>query len=508
MGAYKTSLPWWKIVLLGAVAGCYVGLGGALLLTGEAGAAARVERPRASKRRPTLFRRLSHPRPPRPTRLCPSPVGPNCPGIASSNPGLAKYITGAIGFPFALLQILVRVCMGSCACARVGVSVQAPTLCTRTPSPPPHPPPPCAPHTQTCGAELFTGNTALCAAAVFEGKATMRGLLKSWTCSYLGNIIGCSLSLLLFANSGLMPQVGGGWGGGVCCSWWAACAVQGGLAPSRPPRSPRRTPRPAPPHPRARVQFTAGASALAVYKTAAPLKEVVIKAIAANWFVCLAVWQVGLLVGGWARAQVCRCGDAFGGKVGACPPTPSHLPPPRHTHAQATAANTFGGKFIACLGPVSAFVCVGLEHCIANMFFVPLGILVGGGGSGGGWVRVGGGGGGGGGRRPPRVMGPARPPTHPPPVPRAPPRQVGAPVDMGAFLTKNLIPVTLGNIFAGVVCVATVYSLIYGGWAGGWVGGRVDGWEWVGGWAGGWEGVGGWEWVGGWAGGWTRGCGG
>ena len=138
MGAYKTSLPWWKIVLLGAVAGCYVGLGGALLLTGEAGAAARVERPRASKRRPTLFRRLSHPRPPRPTRLCPSPVGPNCPGIASSNPGLAKYITGAIGFPFALLQILVRVCMGSCACARVGVSVQAPTLCTRTPSPPPH----------------------------------------------------------------------------------------------------------------------------------------------------------------------------------------------------------------------------------------------------------------------------------------------------------------------------------------------------------------------------------
>ena len=33
-GAYKTSLPWWKIVLLGTVAGCYVGLGGALLLTG------------------------------------------------------------------------------------------------------------------------------------------------------------------------------------------------------------------------------------------------------------------------------------------------------------------------------------------------------------------------------------------------------------------------------------------------------------------------------------------
>lgn len=36
-GAYKTQLPWWKIVLLGTVAGCYVGLGGALLLTGVRG---------------------------------------------------------------------------------------------------------------------------------------------------------------------------------------------------------------------------------------------------------------------------------------------------------------------------------------------------------------------------------------------------------------------------------------------------------------------------------------
>jgi hypothetical protein len=37
MGAYKAALPWWKIVLLGMVAGCYVGLGGALLLTGGCG---------------------------------------------------------------------------------------------------------------------------------------------------------------------------------------------------------------------------------------------------------------------------------------------------------------------------------------------------------------------------------------------------------------------------------------------------------------------------------------
>lgn len=241
MGAYKTQLPWWKIVLLGIVAGCYVGLGGALLLT----------------------------------------VGPNCTQIAANNPGLAKYITGAIGFPFALLQIIV------------------------------------------CGSELFTGNTALCFAAWLEGKTKFSGVLKNWVCSYAGNMIGCALMLLIFTNTGLMPQL------------------------------------------------TKGAESLAIYKTAAPFKETFLKAVCANWFVCLAVWQ-------------------------------------------SLATNDFGGKFIACLGPVSAFVCIGLEHCIANLFFVPLGIAA------------------------------------------------GAPVTLEQFFHVNLIPVTLGNIVAGTLCMATVYSLLYG----------------------------------------------
>lgn len=67
LGAAKAAAPFWKTMLLGVVAGCYVALGAALLLT----------------------------------------VGPNCMGIAAQNPGLAKYITGAIGFPYALLAILV-----------------------------------------------------------------------------------------------------------------------------------------------------------------------------------------------------------------------------------------------------------------------------------------------------------------------------------------------------------------------------------------------------------------
>ena len=44
-GAYKAALPWWKIVLLGMVAGCYVGLGGALLLTGAQPATHRASQP-------------------------------------------------------------------------------------------------------------------------------------------------------------------------------------------------------------------------------------------------------------------------------------------------------------------------------------------------------------------------------------------------------------------------------------------------------------------------------
>lgn len=121
-------MPFWKTVLLGAVAGCYVALGAILLLT----------------------------------------VGPNCMGIASTNPGLAKYITGAIGFPYALLIIL------------------------------------------SCGAELFTGNTAVMTAAVYEGKATMKQLAKSWVASYLGNIIGCGLGVVLLLNTGLNAQLANG----------------------------------------------------------------------------------------------------------------------------------------------------------------------------------------------------------------------------------------------------------------------------------------------------------
>jgi formate transporter len=44
--------------------------------------------------------------------------------------------------------------------------------------------------TLVCGGELFTGNTCFLAAAVAENRATMSELIKNWTLSYVGNVIG------------------------------------------------------------------------------------------------------------------------------------------------------------------------------------------------------------------------------------------------------------------------------------------------------------------------------
>ena len=43
----------------------------------------------------------------------------------------------------------------------------------------------------------------------------------------------------------------------------------------------------------------------------------------------------------------------------------------------AAAARSAGGKAIACWVPISIFVTLGLEHSVANMFLLPLGLLLG-----------------------------------------------------------------------------------------------------------------------------------
>ena len=79
------------------------------------------------------------------------------------------------------------------------------------------------------------------------------------------------------------------------------------------------------------------------------------------------------------------------------------------------AAHDVSGKILAILFPISAFVVLGFEHSVANMYFIPMAMLIDG----------------------------------------------GAAITVQDFV-GNLVPVTLGNIVGGGVFVAFVYWLIYG----------------------------------------------
>lgn len=116
------------------------------------------------------------------------------------------------------------------------------------------------------------------------------------------------------------------------------------------------------------------AVALASYKVQLGFWEALLRGVLCNWLVCLAVWLA------------------------------------------ATAEDT-AGKILACVFPVSAFVASGFEHSIANLFLIPLGVLVGGAGSAPG-------------------------------------------LDLAGILS-NLVPVTLGNIVGGGVFVAASYWYVY-----------------------------------------------
>ncbi|MBP1677613.1 MAG: formate transporter [Bacteroidetes bacterium] len=109
---------------------------------------------------------------------------------------------------------------------------------------------------------------------------------------------------------------------------------------------------------------------IAESKTSAPFYKVFLKGIGANWLVALAMWL-------------------------------------------AYAAKDVTGKILGIWVPVMAFVTIGFEHSIANMFFVPVAIF------------------------------------H------------GAPVSWADFVFHNLVPATLGNIAGGSVLVGLFYWLAY-----------------------------------------------
>lgn len=92
------------------------------------------------------------------------------------------------------------------------------------------------------------------------------------------------------------------------------------------------------------------------------------------------------------------------------------------------SARTTTDKILAIILPIAAFVAGGMEHSVANMYFIPMGLFL---------------------KNEPAVL-----------------EAANKTADQLANLTwqgfaLNLIPVTLGNIFGGAIMVAAVYWFIY-----------------------------------------------
>jgi formate/nitrite transporter len=93
------------------------------------------------------------------------------------------------------------------------------------------------------------------------------------------------------------------------------------------------------------------------------------------------------------------------------------------------SARTTTDRILAIVPPITAFVAVGFEHSIANMYFIPLGL----------WLR-----------NDSRVLEVAG---------KAPEQLVD--LTWAEFFGSNLLPVTLGNLVGGGVLVAAIYWFVY-----------------------------------------------
>ena len=99
----------------------------------------------------------------------------------------------------------------------------------------------------------------------------------------------------------------------------------------------------------------------------------------------------------------------------------------------ATAARDIAGKVWAIFFPICAFVVGGWEHCVANMFYIPAGIIA---ATNDTYVA-----------KAEELYG----------ITTA---QISASVNVGGFIS-NLIPVTIGNILGGMVFVALPLYVIH-----------------------------------------------
>ena len=119
------------------------------------------------------------------------------------------------------------------------------------------------------------------------------------------------------------------------------------------------------------LRNSAAATRISSAKVSRTWGEMVARGVLCNWLVCMALWQ-------------------------------------------ANAAGSVIGKAIGVFFPIMAFVAQGAEHCVANMFMIPMGMAEGSG------------------------------------------------VTVGQFLWNNLIPVTIGNFIGGAFGVAFIFGIRYG----------------------------------------------
>lgn len=138
-------------------------------------------------------------------------------------------------------------------------------------------------------AELFTGDALVFVASVLGGKVSFKKLVRNWTVSWIMNFAGCLFwaGLLAYASDSL-KDLGK-----------SDLAVQ-----------------------------------IALKKANQPWWNIFVKAIGANFMVCVGVWQ-------------------------------------------ATCAEEVAGKILAIWFPISAFVMMGFDHVVANQFLIPVGMMYG-----------------------------------------------------------------------------------------------------------------------------------
>ena len=92
------------------------------------------------------------------------------------------------------------------------------------------------------------------------------------------------------------------------------------------------------------------------------------------------------------------------------------------------SARTTTDKILSIVPPIAAFVAAGFEHCVANMFFIPMGLLV---------------------KSDEEFVSAQEGASEP----RGP--------DVGAFRDGEPVPVTIGNVVGGALMVGAIYWFVY-----------------------------------------------